>query len=124
MSTFSEVYIPVTTTGSAGSATGSATSAVINGLLYSLYVKYHDDAPATTDVTISEDGGAARTFLTISDANTSGEYPPMVTARDATNTERTSQAIIPSLAGHGLTVTVAGADALTNAVEVYAYILE
>lgn len=123
MSTFSEVYIPVTTTGSAGSATGSGVSNVINGLIYSIYVKYHASAPGTTDVTISETTGATRTFLTLTNTNTSGTKPAYVAAVDATGTALTSY-VATALAGRTVTVSVAGCDALTNAVEVYLYVLE
>lgn len=123
MSTFSEVYIPITTTGSAGSATGSGTSAAINGVVYEIYVKYHASAPATTDVTISESGGAARTILTLTNVNTSGAKPAYVAVVDATGTALTSY-IGRALAGRAISVSVAQCDALTNAVEVYAYILE
>ena len=123
MSTFSEVYLPVTTTGSAGSATGSKVSGVINGLIYSIYVKYHASAPSSTDVTIAETNGATRTFLTLTNVNTSGTKPAYAAVVDATGTALSSY-VAPALAGRTVTVSVAGADALTNAVEVYLYVLE
>lgn len=125
MSTISQVRIPVTTTGSAGSATGTASSGAINGLLYDLYVKYHASAPAgTTDVTISETGGAARTFLTLTNTATSGSKPVRIPAVDATGAANSTADHAHALGGTSITVTVAQSDALTNCVEVYAYILE
>lgn len=44
--------IKVTTTGAAGSATGSAFSAAIMGEIISLNIDYHASAPATTDITV------------------------------------------------------------------------
>lgn len=123
MTTFSEIYIPITTTGSAGSATGSRASVAINGLILSIYVKYHASAPATTDVTISETDGATRTFLTLTNTNTSGEYAPYVAVVNATGTAQSAY-IAHALAGRSITVSVAQCNALTNAVEIYAYIME
>lgn len=123
MSTFSEVYLPVTTTGSAGSATGSATSGAINGVIYDLYVKYNASAPGTTDVTISEATGAARNLLTLTNANTSGSFPPYAAVVNSSGTAQSSY-IGRAFAGRAVTVSVTGCDALTAAVEVYLYVLE
>lgn len=69
----------VTTTGSNGSATGSATSTqVINGLLVAVYVDYTTQ-PSTTDVTIATLGkgpAPAQTLLTVTDSNTDAWYYP------------------------------------------------
>jgi hypothetical protein len=45
----------ITTTGSAGSATGSATTVKTHGEILGIYIDYHASAPgATTDITIAE----------------------------------------------------------------------
>lgn len=119
---FEEIRIPVTTAGSAGAAEGEAVSPNLNGLLYSLYVKFHTSAPVTTDVTISEDGGAERTFLTLTGVNTSGSYAPHMATHAADGTEGDATQW-PPIANRGLKVVVEGADALTDAVEVFAYLL-
>lgn len=49
--------ITVDTTGSAGSATGTATSELIMGELIDIYLNYHGNAPNTTDTTISMANG-------------------------------------------------------------------
>ncbi len=54
MSRIEYQQVHVNTTGAAGSATGSAQSIPINGLLLDVYLDYHASAPATTDVTISD----------------------------------------------------------------------
>lgn len=124
MSTISEVYLPVTTTGSAGSASGDTTSGAVNGFLIGLYVKYHASAPAgSTDVVISEVGGAARTFLTLTNTATSGTYTPYVAVVNSTGTAQT-QLAAHAIGGTKIKAAVAQSNALTNCIEVYAYILE
>ncbi len=59
-----EYVIHVTTTGSAGSATGTGTSdELVTGYIEAVLHDFHASAPATTDSTVAEVGGLARTIL-------------------------------------------------------------
>jgi hypothetical protein len=71
-----EILMSITTTGSAGSATGETTSAEgFNGLLMAVYIP--TGAPATTDWTFS-DPAAGVTLFTLTNINTAGWYAPMI----------------------------------------------
>lgn len=118
-----EQKIPVTTTGSAGSATGSGNADIaLTGLLLGFRVKYNASAPATTDVTITSDlptGYPAHTLLTVSNNNTDIPYRPIQQeVYTSANTNTGLYTLIP-LQGHNITVSVAGADELDPAVTVY-----
>lgn len=108
--------IPVTTTGSAGSATGSATSELILGYLVDVYLDYHASAPSTTDVTISfaTRGG---NILVVSNSATDALYHPRALPVDNAGTSITAPT--PFLLNDKVTVSVAGSDALTGAVTAY-----
>lgn len=115
MQTAPEVTVNVTTTGSAGSATGSGTSDIIYGEIDAVFINYHASAPSTTVVTISESGGAGRTILTAPAGNTDITYYPRLQPQD------TVGSIIPGvqsrffIGGRKLTVSVTASNALTNA---------
>lgn len=109
--------VAVTTTGSAGSATGTATTDLIFGYLVDVYLDYHASAPSTTDVTISyaTRGG---NILAVASANTDALFHPRASL--ATNA---AAAITNSysrfLLNDKITVAVAEADALAPAVTAY-----
>lgn len=112
--------IPVTTTGSAGSATGTGTLAfkVDMGAIDAIKIDYHASAPATTDVTISEvDGKLEQTLLAVTDNATDGTYYPRHAIHDNAGAE-ISGAGLYTVEGQ-IQVAVAGCDALTNAVVVH-----
>jgi len=112
--------IKVTTTGGAGSATGSSSSKVLKGLLWDVYVDYHASAPATTDLTISfaDRGG---NILVLTDINTDGLYAPRMNTH---NNAGVSQGANDCFLLEGIvTVSLAGCNALTDAVTVYLRIL-
>lgn len=123
--------IAVTTTGNAGQAAGVAI--MPDGLftqwpsfrrapfLWALRVDYHANAPATTDVVISEDGGLGRTLLTLTNRNTDGVFYPRYPVHDGEGAEE-SQREAAVLEGP-LKVAVAGCDALEDAVVVTAQIV-
>ena len=69
--------VSVTVTGSAGSATGSASSRPLTGLLHAVHLAYTTQ-PATADVTIATAGTTtpAQTLLTRSDSATDGWFYP------------------------------------------------
>ena len=118
-----EQKIAVTTTGSAGSATGDNTSTLVtHGFLLGFRLDYHASAPATTDVTITAElpsGYPAFTLLTVSNNNTDIAYRPIQAATyDTSNTATGLYTLIP-IQGHTIKATVAQADALAPCVTVY-----
>ena len=116
----------ITTTGSDGSATGSAVTAAnggITGFLYAIHVKPLVAGWATTtDITITETGGAGRTILTLTDKSSAAvTYPVRLEEVGATGTGVGSRAMY-AFNGEQITVSVAGANVDTNAVEVWLYL--
>jgi hypothetical protein len=120
-----EYKIRVTTTGSAGSATGTGvSSSPVRGVLNAIQIDYHASAPAgTTDVTIAESTGMTRTFLTRTNTATDGVFYPAAAQHDNTGTALSSYTPY-ILMGDLVTVTVAQCDALTDAVVVTLHTLE
>ncbi len=117
------IRIPVTTTGVDGSGVGEASSAGVRAAIMSFYIKYHASAPGTTDVVITEVGGAGRTLLTRNNTNTSGEFPVRIS--EVGNTGTAGSGVTPYfLGGEQIKVAVTGANALAPAVEVFAYVLQ
>lgn len=117
------IRLPVTTTGADASGVGENTSVTISGALLNVYLKFHASAPATTDVTITEVGGAARTLLTLTNVNTSGNYPVRIAEVGVTGTAGTG--VTPFyLPGVAIKVAVAGCNALTEAVVAFFDILQ
>ena len=117
-----KVEIPVSTAGTAGTATGAASVAVPLCELVALYIDYHASAPATTDVTISAPGNpAAQTPLTVSNSATDGWYYPRRIADGLTGAALSTHA--PYVVHGGvLAVSVAQSDALTDCVTVTAFL--
>jgi hypothetical protein len=118
------VRVPVTTTGSSGSATGTGMTSAYSGLLMGVKLDYHASAPNTTDVTLAEAGGGSRTLLTVSNNNTSGAYYPTVEAQDGTGAAVSGVRLPIALGGTALQVTVAQSNALTEAVVAWLLIVE
>lgn len=108
--------IKVTTTGSAGSATGATTgSYLVHGYLMGVRNDYHASAPNTTVVTITEADGLKRTLLTAPASATDVTFNPqnLVNKPDGTS----AAFYWPFyLDGVHITVTVTASDALTDAV--------
>lgn len=116
------VGIPVTTTGSAGSATGTTDPAVLArpGMIRGAWVDYRG-TPATADLVISENrNGTARTLVTFTDQNTDRDFLPMPQGQDAAGANIASQYTvgIPYFGGR-LTAAFAQADAAAPAAIVY-----
>lgn len=109
--------IPVTTTGSAGSATGSATSETIIGELIDVYLDFHASAPATTDTTIAF-GVRGGTILAVSNSATDALIAPRQKLVDNANTAITNSFDCFYL-NQSVTISVAQCDALAPAVTVY-----
>jgi hypothetical protein len=114
MSQINYETVKVTTTGSAGSASGSAETIPIEGFLLDMYIDYHASAPATTDVTISDP--VFGNLLVVSNNATDGKYAPREPNCDAAGAANGLYDLIPL--NSKLTVAVAQANALTDCVVV------
>lgn len=106
--------ITVATTGSAGSATGTATIGIGPCRLHAVQLDYHASAPATTDVTITN---AGRTVATRSNSATDVIQLPREQVVDTSGSPVTGAYDKPYLNGV-VTVAVAQSDALAPAVTV------
>lgn len=110
--------IRVTTTGSAGSATGSQKSELpFSGFIQGIAITTDALAPDTTDVTITENGGLGRTILAVTNLThgTTTIYNPQF---EIQNNAGVAQDLYSSfyISSQSLLVTVGGSDAVTNAV--------
>lgn len=109
--------ITVNTTGSAGSATGSADSGLLPGELLDVYLDYNALAPATTDVTIAFKGRGGN-ILAVSNANTDSLFAPRIKPVDNAGAAITDAYDRFALYDK-VTVTVGDCDQLTGAVTAY-----
>ncbi len=107
--------LSITTTGSAGSATGSGTTIPINGYLLDVYLDYHASCPATADVTIAD--SVFGSLVVKSNNATDCWLAPRKQTCDQAAADTGLYDLIP-LNGI-LTVSVAQADALTGCVIAY-----
>ena len=110
--------IAVTTTGSAGSATGNATSQAIRGEILGLAINYHASTPATADITVEMETSGIDIYA-VSDTTTDTFVVPVLFSVDAANSALTSD-VTPRhyCVADGIKVTLAQGDALTAAVTV------
>lgn len=110
--------VRVTTTGSPGSASGTAaTDLLLYGRVAAIKVDYHASAPATTTVTVDEDAGMQRRLLQKAASNNDAVHYPAVQLQDSTGSPVT--AYIPFYVdGTRLNVSVGNCNALTDAVVV------
>ncbi len=111
----STFVIPVTTSGSAGVATGSAQSDIIRGWLLDVHFDFNASAPNTTDTTLAYADGPQGTILTLSNTATDVLHMPLKQASDSAGAAITGVYGAWPVNGR-LSVSVAGCDALTNAV--------
>lgn len=103
----------IDTTGSTGSATGTADLQAHGERLVGVQVRYAAGQPATTDVTLTN---GPRTLLTLTNANTDRIVQPQVLAQDAAGTDTTDR-VTPVVDG-AIHIAVAQADAAQSAVTV------
>lgn len=113
------VSVSVTTTGVAGSATGSGTLATPAGYLEWLHINYHASAPATTDVTVAHTGAITSNVLAYSNSTTDVHVYPRGAAMTVAGAAVTDGHVPIAIVGP-LSVSVAQSDALTGAVVVTA----
>lgn len=107
----------ITTTGTAGNATGSGTIAGVNGFLLDIYLNFHASAPNTTDTTIAYDEPDLGNVLVVANSATDGRYYPRAQACDAAGAPLAGVYEHLPISG-GLSIAVAGCDALAGAVVV------
>lgn len=125
-----EIPVPVTTTGANGSATGTAYTPPIQGRVITVSFVPHVSLPNTSDVVFSEDGGAGRTILSLSDLTTSSvtknpREPLTDTAGDALTFDATEPLVAPiALGGRRIKVEVTQSDALDPALTAYILVEE
>lgn len=101
--------ISVTTTGSAGAATGSGSSTrPVNGRLLAVYIDYTSQ-PATADVTITSTD-PTQTLLTRSNSGTDGWFYPRVLLQDTAAANLTAVYDAPPIDAY-VSVSVAQGDA-------------
>lgn len=125
--TINAIYMKLTTTGSDGSATATGTTAIpggIQGFLYAIHVKpLVAGWAATTDITITEVGGPARTILTLTDkSSTAVTYPVRVAEVGSTGSGVGSYAPL-AVDAVQFTVAMAQANVDTDSLEVWFYVL-
>ena len=114
--------LKISTSGSAGSASGSGVLALPLCELVAVHLDYHASAPATTDVTITASGNpAARTIFTRSNSATDGWFRPREQKHDTNASAITGDYAEPVIHANIL-VDVAQADALTDAVVLTFYV--
>lgn len=110
--------VRVTTTGTAGSASGSAaTDLPLHGRVTAIKVDYHASAPNTTTVNIDEDSGMQRRLLQKAASNADAVHYPAVQLQDASGGPVTAYAPF-YVDGTRLIVSAANSNALTDAVVV------
>lgn len=115
------ISLDVTTTGSAGSASGTTDPAVAGtyGHLVGAWIDYRGQ-PATADLVVKETiNGTARTLVTLTNQNTDRAWYPMTLGQDGTGANLTAIYIegIP-LFGGLLTAEIAQGDAAAPAARV------
>ncbi len=112
MNQISQETLAIDTTGGDGAAEGSAVTIPINGFLLDVYLDYHADAPATTDVTISD--SVFGNLCVKSNNATDAWLAPRKQTCDGVAADSGQYDLIPV---HGqLTITVGGANALSPCV--------
>lgn len=119
----------ITTTGSAGTATGTSgkvsrdldnNKPLPHGLVVSYFIDF-TTMPATTDVTISrvEPNGALKTALTVTNSGTDAEYPVKEPSYSNAGVASAVDLIYPFTPNGTFQVDVAQGDAITNGVVVW-----
>ncbi len=114
-----EQTINVTTTGSAGSATGAwKTKQAIEGFVEAIKITRNGSTPDTTTVIVTEVGGMGRTLATVTLSSASVTIYPTVQATDNTGAAVTGAYRRLYVGGRMLNIAVAVSDAAADAVTV------
>lgn len=115
--------LTITTTGSNGSASGSAVTSPIEGYLLDVYVNYHASAPgATTDLTLKQTD-RTEVFLTLTDTATDGYYAPRMAVHTNAGVAVTNGCDLIPINGT-ITGSIAQSNALTGCCVVTVRVLE
>lgn len=109
--------VKVTTTGSAGSASGNADSEVINGWIENIFLDFHASAPGTTDTTIAYKTRGGN-ILAVTNSATDALFHPRAKAVDNANAAITDSHDRFAV-NDKVNVALAQCDALTDAVTAY-----
>jgi len=116
-----ELQIKVTTTGSAGSATGEKESLRrVDGLIYRISINYHASAPgATTDVVVTHTlaNGLEEELANVPNNATDIDVLNRIDETDAAGVASGTKTF-QLVTGSVITVSVTGCDALIDAVNV------
>lgn len=115
--TYKAIPLVVTTTGSAGSASGGAMEPIPGGFgrVVAVDVDFHASAPATTDVTLT---AAGRTILAVTNSATDKTYYPRHAVQTSAGADIASRNEEAPVAFDDLTVAVVQSNALDPAVTV------
>jgi hypothetical protein len=115
------IPIRVTTTGSAGSASGTGQSAgPVVGRVLGAYYNFHASAPATTDTTLRTKGSAAPSYNLHVISNSATDLFATIAAKPVDNANAAiTNAHVPFPVADYLEVSLAQCDALTDAVVVH-----
>lgn len=114
--------VAVSAAGVDGSAAGNADSDSFLGQIEGIAVNHHANAPATTDITIT-DKRTGVTLWTLNNSKTDVYVAPRIKAVDAANADILSSTAnglhpIPYCVDQGVNVAVAQGNSITNAVVV------
>lgn len=115
--------VSITTTGSAGSATGSADTPAVNGFYLGAYLNFHASAPATTDTTIAGVNPTVGNIQVLTDTNSDAYYSSTIAAKTAAGAAVTNGFVHQPISGT-VRVSLAQCDALTDALVADLYFLE
>jgi hypothetical protein len=109
-----EFTLTITTTGAAGSATGSdVTTEYVEGELLDIYVNYHASTPATADITIKQTSRSDN-ILVVTNSTTDALYSPRQPVHTAAGAAITNAHDRYPINGT-ITASLAQGDALTGA---------
>jgi len=115
--------LKVSTTGSAGSASGSGSLALPLSELVAVHLNFHSSAPSTTDTTIKATGNPLElTILTLTNVNTDAWYYPKVQDDDDVGAAITGAYSDPVIHNKILNIDLAQCDSLTDAVVATIYV--
>jgi hypothetical protein len=121
--TIRTVKVAVTTTGSAGAATGTAYSdRPLNGTVRQIRVDWSASAPATSDIDVVGESDADHPQVTLydkDDANSDVWVYPKVQSTDVAGAAIANEYQFLALSGQRIKVVVGQCDALDPAVTVY-----
>ena len=112
--------------GSDGSATASATTRPLSGIIQGIYIVYDSSQAATTDITFTMSDAPDALIFTVPDNKTSGWYTPSVDLYDSAGAAATydgSEEIYALMPVDGALVVAAAQADNTHPIDVYIHVL-